>query len=59
MTAAIYLLTVKHDRGKIKIRTAAQDEASARHIVETAERCPPSAIIACKLERVIWEGVAK
>ena len=40
-----YILTVKHDNGKVKIKTVASSETAARTIVENAEHCPPRAII--------------
>lgn len=47
-----YTLRVKHDAGFITIRTVAQSEAAARHIVCMAERCPDRAI------RRVWAGKA-
>ena len=43
-----YKATLKHDTGKFSVITYAPDEATARHKIETFERCPPSAIIKIK-----------
>jgi hypothetical protein len=39
-----YTLRVKHDAGYISIKTMAQSEEAARHIVRCAERCPDRSI---------------
>lgn len=39
-----YIVTVNHDNGKVKIRTHAQDEITAKSIVIAAEGCPERAI---------------
>lgn len=43
-----FIVTVKHDKGTARIRTAAQDEAAARKIIMSAEGCPDRAIIKVK-----------
>ena len=43
-----YILTVKHDHGKARIKITAQSEQAARGMVMAAERCPESAIIHCR-----------
>lgn len=40
-----YQVTVKHDNGKVKIRTAATDKDAARNIICSAEGCPDTAIL--------------
>lgn len=40
-----YIITVKHDAGKIRITTAATSEETAITQVMIAENCPRSAII--------------
>lgn len=41
----MYQVTVKHDTGKVKIRTAATDKETAIKIICNAEGCPEGAII--------------
>ena len=43
-----YTLTVKHDKGKKKIKTTASSEAEAKKKIMNYEKCPESAIIDCK-----------
>jgi hypothetical protein len=43
-----YVLTVKHDEGKAKIRTVARNKAQARKQVCNAENCPVSSITKTK-----------
>jgi hypothetical protein len=40
-----YVLTLKHDNGKFRIRTAAEDEKMAKQLVMAAENCPECAIV--------------
>ena len=40
-----YKITVKHDTGKIVIRTIAQNEQAAKNMVMAAEGCPECAIV--------------
>jgi hypothetical protein len=44
MDTQIYILTVKHDNGKIKIRTTATSPLIAKNMVMAAENCPACAI---------------
>ena len=39
-----YILTVKHDNGTIKIKTAAKDKIHAAWLIMEAESCPFCAI---------------
>lgn len=41
----MFQVTVKHDAGKVKIRTAATDKEAAIKIICNAEGCPECAII--------------
>ena len=41
----MYQATIKHDNGKVKIRTAATDKETAIKIICNAEGCPERAII--------------
>lgn len=55
-----YVLTVKHDKGKIKLNTTASSEAAAIKQIMDSEGCPRSAILKCELKGdVIKEGVAQ
>lgn len=40
-----FRLTLKHDNGKFKIKTVAQDEETAISMVMNAEGCPRTAIV--------------
>jgi len=44
-----FILTLKHDKGKIKISTFAENEKMAIEIICNSEGCPQSAII--KIEK--------
>lgn len=44
----MFIATVKHDNGIVKIRTAAPDEKAAKEIIMAAEGCPERAIIKLK-----------
>ncbi len=44
-----YVLTVKHDHGRARIRVTAQSEQAARGMVMAAEHCPESAIACCRV----------
>lgn len=41
----MYVLTLKHDNGCMKLRTMAQNKSAAIDMVMEAERCPRRAII--------------
>jgi hypothetical protein len=43
-----YIVTVKHDEGKKKIRTSASSEDAAKKKIMSAEGCPESAIVSIK-----------
>jgi hypothetical protein len=43
-----YIVTVKHDHGKVRIRTWAQSSAVASQIVRDIERCPERSILSVK-----------
>lgn len=48
MTLYYYFVTVKHDNGKTRFKTVAQDEPTAKEKVCQFEGCPPCAIVKCK-----------
>lgn len=53
-----YTLKVKHDNGKVNLKTTASSEKEAKEKIMKAEGCPESAIISCKEDsKVIKEGV--
>jgi hypothetical protein len=55
-----YTLKVKHDNGKVNLKTTASSEKEAKEKIMKAEGCPESAIISCKeTGSVIKEGVAQ
>lgn len=39
-----FIVTVKHDNGTVRIKTAARNAETAKQLVMAAEHCPPSAI---------------
>lgn len=43
-----YLVTVDSDNGKVKIKTSASDEESAKKKIMQSEGCPSSAIVNIK-----------
>lgn len=43
-----YVITLKHDNGKINIMTVASNKEEAKKIVCEAEKCPYNAIIKIK-----------
>jgi len=52
-----YTLKVKHDNGKVNLKTTASSEKEAKEKITKAEGCPESAIISCKeTGNVIKEG---
>lgn len=52
-----YTLKVKHDNGKVNLKTTASSEKEAKEKIMKAEGCPESAIISCKEDgKVIKEG---
>lgn len=53
MTVNQYCLTVRHDGGRVVIRTAATSEDAARAIVQAAEGCPACAIKRVELVRSV------
>lgn len=44
-----YIVTLRHDLGRFRVRVYAQDEAHAKRIVTAAERAPDRAVISVKL----------
>jgi len=48
-----YTLTVKHDNGKVKLKTAATSEQAARKIIQNNEGCPDCAIIKVKTGKLV------
>lgn len=42
-----YILTLKSDTGKVRIKTAATSSQAAKDIVTKSESCPLSAILSC------------
>ncbi len=46
--AKSFIVTLKHDKGKVRIKTIASDEADAKQKVCNAEGCPESAIVSVK-----------
>jgi hypothetical protein len=44
---------VRHDKGVVTIRTAAQSEDAARRIIMAAERCPERSILSVKVAKPI------
>lgn len=43
-----FVVTMKHDHGKIRIRTVARDAETAAYLVCKAEHAPPSAVVSVK-----------
>jgi hypothetical protein len=54
-----YILTVKHDNGRIKLSTWAISEKSAKDIVCKAESCPEDAIIKVATPRLNIYDIAR
>ncbi len=44
-TVQQFVVTVKHDKGKVRIKTTASSADAAKSIVCKAEGCPESAIV--------------
>ena len=43
-----YIVTVKHDNGKTRIKTYARNAKTAKSLVIGFENCPESAVISCE-----------
>lgn len=43
--AGDYVVTLRHDRGKVRIQTYASSEAAAIAMILKAEHAPPSAVV--------------
>jgi hypothetical protein len=50
-----YILTVKHDKGTVNLKTTASSEDAAKKKIMAAEGCPESAITSVKLTKKIAE----
>lgn len=44
-----YVVTVRHDGGRVRILTAANNTGGAIRLVMLAENCPRSAIVSCRM----------
>ncbi|HSW59959.1 MAG TPA: hypothetical protein VLJ60_04130 [bacterium] len=55
MSIYLFRLTLKHDSGTFRIKTASSSEESAVKTVCKAENCPKSAIIKIEKLKTIYE----